>query len=309
MEVHYGVEDINIKNPVVTIGSFDGVHLGHACVIQHLKEKAAFIGGESVIISFEPHPREVLYPLEKKPGILTTLKEKIAILEQYGVDHLIILKFTLEFSRQSYTEFVKDILVDKIKIKGLVVGYDHRFGKDRAGNYESLQDLSARYGFSLEREVVFEEDKVNVSSTKIRNALAVGDIRIVNRFLGYPYSITGKVVHGQKLGRVIGFPTANVQVSDGRKLLPALGVYAVEVLIGEQVYRGMLNIGVRPTVSREGVVSCEVHIFDFSQDVYNCLLTIKLIARLRGERKFEDINELQVQLENDMTEALQVFHM
>lgn len=308
MEVHYGVEDIDIKNPVVTIGSFDGVHLGHACVIEHLKEKATCIGGESVIISFEPHPREVLYPLEKKPGILTTLEEKIAILEQYGVDHLIILKFTLEFSRQSYTEFVKDILVDKIKIKGLVVGYDHRFGKDRAGNYESLQDLSARYGFSLEREVVFEEDKVNVSSTKIRNALAVGDIRIVNRFLGYSYSITGKVVHGQRLGRVIGFPTANVQVSDERKLLPALGVYAVEVLIGEQVYRGMLNIGVRPTVSREGVVSCEVHIFDFNQDIYNRLVTIKLIARLRGERKFEDINELQAQLEKDRMEAIRVFH-
>lgn len=308
MEVHYGVEDIDIKNPVVTIGSFDGVHLGHACVIEHLKEKATCIGGESVIISFEPHPREVLYPLEKKPGILTTLEEKIAILEQYGVDHLIILKFTLEFSCQSYTEFVKDILVDKIKIKGLVVGYDHRFGKDRAGNYESLQDLSARYGFSLEREVVFEEDKVNVSSTKIRNALAVGDIRIVNRFLGYSYSITGKVVHGQRLGRVIGFPTANVQVSDERKLLPALGVYAVEVLIGEQVYRGMLNIGVRPTVSREGVVSCEVHIFDFNQDIYNRLVTIKLIARLRGERKFEDINELQAQLEKDRTEAIRVFH-
>lgn len=166
MEVHYGVEGINIKNPVVTIGSFDGVHLGHACVIQHLKEKAANIGGESAIISFEPHPREVLYPLEKKPGILTTLEEKVAILEQYGVDHLIILKFTVEFSQQPYQDFVKNILVDKLHIKGLVVGYDHRFGKDRAGNFESLQELSMKYGFFLEREVVFEENDVNVSSRR-----------------------------------------------------------------------------------------------------------------------------------------------
>ena len=181
MKVHHGVENIEIKCPVVTIGSFDGVHLGHACVIQHLKEKAAGIDGESVIISFEPHPREVLYPREQKIGILTTLEEKISILEKYGVDHLIILKFTLEFAQQSYTDFVKKILVDKLKIKGLVVGYDHRFGKDRAGNFENLQELANEYGFFLEKEVVFEEDDVNVSSTKIRNALTVGDITTVPR--------------------------------------------------------------------------------------------------------------------------------
>ena len=307
MKVHHGVEGINIKNPVVTIGSFDGVHLGHARVIQHLKEKADRIGGESVIISFEPHPREVLYPLEKKPGILTTLEEKIAILEQYGVDHLIILKFTLEFSQQPYQDFVKNILVDKIHIKGLVVGYDHRFGKNRAGNFESLQELSLKYGFFLEREVVFEENDVNVSSTKIRNALAVGDINTVNRFLGYPYSITGKVVDGRKLGREIGFPTANVQIPEERKLLPAIGVYAVEVFIGEQVFHGMLNIGIRPTVSKEGIVSHEVHIFDFNQNIYNRTITIKLITRLRGERKFEDIKELREQLEKDKTEAISLF--
>ena len=174
MKVHYGVENIEIKCPIVTIGSFDGVHLGHACVIQHLKEKASSIDGESAIISFEPHPREVLYPREQKIGILTTLEEKITILEKYGVDHLIILKFTLEFAQQSYNDFVKKILIDKLKIKGLVVGYDHRFGKDRAGNFENLQELANEYGFFLEKEVVFEEDNVNVSSTKIRNALAVG---------------------------------------------------------------------------------------------------------------------------------------
>ena len=306
MKVHYGVENIEIKCPVVTIGSFDGVHLGHACVIQHLKEKAANIDGESVIISFEPHPREVLYPREQKIGILTTREEKITILEKYGVDHVIILKFTLEFAQQSYTDFVKKILIDKLKIKGLVVGYDHRFGKDRAGNFENLQELANKYGFFLEKEVVFEEDDVNVSSTKIRNALTVGDITTVNRFLGYLYSITGKVVYGHHLGHKIGFPTANIQVSDERKLLPAIGVYAVKVIIGQEIFNGMLNIGIRPTVSNDGQVSCEVYIFDFSQDLYGKTITINFINRIRGERKFNDIEELRAQLQKDQEKILKL---
>ena len=306
MKVHYGVENIEIKCPVVTIGSFDGVHLGHACVIQHLKEKASSIDGESVIISFEPHPREVLYPREQKIGILTTLEEKITILEKYGVDHLIILKFTLEFAQQSYNDFVKKILIDKLKIKGLVVGYDHRFGKDRAGNFENLQELANEYGFFLEKEVVFEEDDVNVSSTKIRNALAVGDITTVNRFLGYPYSITGEVVYGHHFGHKIGFPTANIQVSDERKLLPAIGVYAVKVIIEQEIFNGMLNIGIRPTVSNDGQVSCEVYIFDFNRDLYGKTITINFIDRVRGERKFNDIEELRAQLQKDQEKILKL---
>lgn len=309
MKVHYGVENIDIKCPVVTIGSFDGVHLGHACVIQHLKEKAANIDGESVIISFEPHPREVLYPREQKIGILTTQEEKIAILEKYGVDHLIILKFTLEFAQQSYNDFVKNILVDKLKIKGLVVGYDHRFGKDRAGNFENLQELANKYSFFLEKEVVFEEDDVNVSSTKIRNALTVGDITTVNRFLGYLYSVTGKVVYGHHLGHKIGFPTANIQVADERKLLPAIGVYAVKVIIEQEIFNGMLNIGIRPTVSNDGQVSCEVYIFDFSRDLYGKNITINFIDRIRGERKFNDIEELRAQLQKDQEKILKLLKL
>jgi len=304
MKVHYGVENIEIKRPVVTIGSFDGVHLGHACVIQHLKEKAAGINGESVIISFEPHPREVLYPREQKIGILTTQEEKIAILEKYGVDHLIILKFTLEFAQQSYNDFVKKILVDKLKIKGLVIGYDHRFGKDRAGNFENLQELANEYHFFLEKEVVFEADDVNVSSTKIRNALTVGDITTVNRFLGYPYAATGEVVHGHHLGHAIGFPTANIQVPDARKLLPAIGVYAVKVIIKQEVFNGMLNIGIRPTVSNDGQVSCEVYIFNFNRDLYGKNITINFIDRIRGERKFNDVEELRTQLQKDQEKII-----
>ncbi|MFR7812913.1 MAG: bifunctional riboflavin kinase/FAD synthetase [Butyricimonas faecihominis] len=305
MKVHYGVENIEIKCPIVTIGSFDGVHLGHACVIQHLKEKASSIDGESVIISFEPHPREVLYPREQKIGILTTLEEKITILEKYGVDHLIILKFTLEFAQQSYNDFVKKILIDKLKIKGLVVGYDHRFGKDRAGNFENLQELANEYGFFLEKEVVFEEDDVNVSSTKIRNALAVGDITTVNRFLGYPYSITGEVVYGHHLGHKIGF-RQQIFKFDERKLLPAIGVYAVKVIIEQEIFNGMLNIGIRPTVSNDGQVSCEVYIFDFNRDLYGKTITINFIDRIRGERKFNDIEELRAQLQKDKGKILKL---
>lgn len=306
MKVHYGIEGLDICRPVVTIGSFDGVHLGHACVIRHLKTKAAEIGGKSVIISFEPHPREVLYPLEKKPGILTTLEEKVAILEHYGVDHLIVLTFTLEFARQSYMDFVRDMLIGKLHMCGLVVGYDHRFGKDREGNFESLQTLSKEYHFSLEQESVFEENDVNVSSTKIRNALSVGDIARVNDFLGYAYSITGTVVGGQHLGRKIGFPTANISLTDERKLLPAVGVYAVEVLVDGKLYYGMLNIGIRPTVSKAGVITREVNIFDFDRDIYGEMITVRLIARVRGERKFEDIEELKEQLHCDKERVMEL---
>lgn len=299
MKVHYGIGNVAAYNPVVTIGSFDGVHLGHACVIRHLRRKAAEIGGESVIISFEPHPREVLYPMEKKPGILTTLDEKVEILERYGVDHLVIEPFTVEFARQSYADFVRDALVGRLRMRGLVVGYDHHFGKDREGNFESLQLLSRQYGFFLEQEQVFEEDDVNVSSTKIRNALAVGDVALVNRFLGYPYSFTGTVVAGQHLGNEIGFPTANIALADERKLLPAVGVYAVRVRVDGGEYGGMLNIGVRPTVSREGVVTREVNIFDFGRDIYGESLTVQLVARVRGEQKFASLAELKSQLRQD----------
>lgn len=306
MKVHYGVENIEINRPVLTIGSFDGVHLGHLSVIEHLKEKARQMGGESVIISFEPHPREVLYPMEKKPGILTTLPEKISILERCGIDHLIILEFTRELSELSYAEFVESILIGRIGIKALVVGYDHRFGKDRTGNFENLQQLSRKYHFLLEQEKVFVTEHVNVSSTKIRNALAIGDIRQVNLFLGYPYSVTGEVIEGHRLGRKLGFPTANLQVDNERKLLPANGVYVVRVKVGEEVHPGMLNIGIRPTVSNDGRTSLEVHLFDFARDIYRQMLTVDFVARLRGEQKFDGMDELKEQLERDKKEAIRL---
>lgn len=299
MQVHYGITDIQITAPVVTMGSFDGVHKGHVQVIGNLKQVAAKLGGESVIISFEPHPREVLYPLEKRPGILTTLEEKIGILQAHGVDHLIILPFTEELANLSYSDFVKRILVDRLGIKGLVVGYDHRFGKNREGSFEVLKAIAGEYRFYLEQEQAYEENEVNISSTKIRTALELGNIALVREFLGYDYPISGKVVHGDKIGRTIGFPTANLQLEDERKLLPASGVYAVRVSVDGVMYGGMLNIGVRPTVSRSGIVRLEVNIFDFHSEIYDKTISVFLLARVRGERKFNDVAELSTQLEAD----------
>lgn len=304
MQVHYGIEDLHIVNPVVTIGSFDGVHKGHVQVIESMKRVAHHLQGDTVIISFEPHPREVLYPMEKRLGILTTLEEKEKILETLGVDHLVILPFTRALAELEYVDFVRNILVDKIGIKGLVIGYDHRFGKNREGTFDKLKNLSAKYHFYLEQEEVYEENQINISSTKIRNALEVGDIVRVNEFLGYTYTLSGKVVTGDKIGRTMDFPTANIQLNDERKLLPASGVYAVIVFVNGQVYQGMLNIGIRPTVSCLGIVRIEVNIFDFHQDIYGQEIQISLIGRIRGERKFNDTNELKQQLIHDRNVVL-----
>ncbi len=307
MQVHYGLENLYIVNPVVTIGSFDGVHKGHVQVIQGLKKVAAALKGESVIITFDPHPREVLYPLEKRPGILTTLAEKAGILAAYGVQHLIVIRFNSELASLPYDDFVKQVLVDKIGIRGLVVGYDHRFGKNREGCFEVLKELAETCHFYVEREEVLTANEVNISSTKIRTALELGDMALVNDFLGYTYSISGEVVHGDKIGRTIGFPTANLKVDDERKLLPAAGVYAVKVSWQGKEYRGMLNVGIRPTVSNSGIVRLETHIFGFDGDVYGEKITVSIVQRVRGERKFDTLQELAAQLSRDKKDIEAVF--
>ncbi|MDL2252374.1 bifunctional riboflavin kinase/FAD synthetase [Odoribacter sp. OttesenSCG-928-J03] len=306
MEVHYGLDQIHIAAPVATIGSFDGLHLGHMQVLEGLKRCAREWEGETVIITFEPHPREVLFPMEKRPGILTALNEKIEILESYGIDHLIIIKFTEALAAMSYGDFVRNILVDKIGIKALVIGYDHRLGKDREGNFDVLKVLAQQYHFELKQEQVYTEDEINVSSTKIRTALELGEIQVVNKLLGYDYKISGEVVHGDRIGRSIGFPTANIKVNDERKLFPATGVYVVKVKIDDQEYGGMVNIGVRPTVSKAGIIRPEVNIFDFDGDLYGQCLTLSFIARIRGERRFDNTEELRLQLQQDFKQAQEI---
>ena len=299
MQIHYGTENLQIVNPVVTIGSFDGVHKGHVQVIESLKRVARNLKGETVIISFEPHPREVLYPMEKRPGILTTLEEKAAILATYGVEHLVVLQFTRSLAELEYADFVRHILVDKIGLKGLVVGYDHRFGKNREGTFEKLKELADRYHFYLEQEEVYEENQINISSTKIRNALQIGDIDRVNEFLGYTYSVSGKVVTGDKIGRSMGFPTANIQVDEPFKIIPGIGVYAVRVYLNGLRYKGMLYIGNRPTLDNGDNITLEVNILNFSGDIYNNEITVTFIQHVRGDIKFDTLDQLIGQLKKD----------
>ena len=308
MKVYRDVNNFNVKDPVLTIGSFDGVHLGHLKVIENLNRIAKENNSESVIFTFSPHPRLVLYPEEHNLRLLTTLDEKIELFEKAGLDHLIIFPFTKEFSGLTYTEFVEGILVNKLKVKKLVIGHDHRFGKNREGHFQMMIDLSQKHNFGLQQIDVLLADDIEISSTKIRNALQEGNILKANKFLGYPFTLHGKVVEGQKLGRKINFPTANIQASDPNKIIPGHGVYAVTLIYNNTVYEGMLNIGTRPTVNKNADQrSIEVHIFDFDQDIYGQSVTMQFIQKIRDEKKFESVEELKSQLEQDRITVSNVF--
>jgi riboflavin kinase/FMN adenylyltransferase len=308
MKVYRDVNQFDVAKPVLTVGSFDGVHLGHRKVINRLNEIARQNGGESVIFTFSPHPRLVLTKDKGSLRLLTTLNEKIELLDQAGVDHLIIYPFTKEFSELGYTDFVRILLVNQLNIASLVVGYDHKFGKDRKGDFEMLQGLSMAFNFKLEKLDALLSDNINVSSTKIRQALQNGNISKANRYLGYPFSLHGTVVEGQKLGRKIQFPTANIEASDPHKIIPGYGVYAVVVNIEGIIHRGMLNIGSRPTINNNADNrSIEVHIFDFDKDIYKKQLELKFITKIREEQKFGSIDGLRSQLEKDKLDVLEFF--
>lgn len=300
MKIYHDIHDFKVKKPILTIGSFDGVHLGHVKIIERLRDLARQRGGESVIFTFYPHPRQILAPEEDNLRLLTTLSEKGRLFAKAGIDHLIIYPFTKEFSEMSYTDFVREILVNKLHIKTLVVGYDHKFGKNREGSFSMLQNLSLAFNFELEKLDVLLIDDTNVSSTKIRNALEEGNVSLANSYLGYPYTLHGKVVEGKQLGRKIQFPTANIAASDPHKLIPGFGVYAVYANVDENRYKGMLNIGVRPTVDRNADHrSIEVHLLDFSGDLYHREIELEFIQKIREEKKFASIDELRLQLEED----------
>ena len=300
MKVYRDVREFKVAKPILTVGSFDGVHLGHLKVITRLNEIAKQNGGESVIFTFSPHPRLVLNPEEDSLRLLTTLDEKIQLLEKAGIQHLIIYPFTKEFANLSYTDFVRVILVGQLNVDSLVVGYDHKFGRDRKGDFEMLQGLSLAFRFKLEKLDALLSENVNVSSTKIRNSLQDGNIDRANRYLGYTFRLHGTVVEGQKLGRKIQFPTANIEASDPHKIIPGYGVYAVLVNIDGQQYQGMLNIGTRPTINKNADHrSIEVHIFNFDQDIYNSKLELEFVKKVRDEQKFASIDSLRDQLEKD----------
>ena len=294
-----------MPNPVVSVGTFDGVHLGHQKIFDCMREEALRCGGETVVVTFYPHPRLVIHPDSKNLKFINTQDRKYEIIGQNQIDHLIILPFTREFSNLSSGDFVKRYLVDKIKMHKLIVGYDHHFGKDRMGGFNELKGLGKIHGFELQEVQATMIDGMPVSSTKIRNALTEGNIRLANTLLGYDYSISGKVVYGNRIGRTIGFPTANIDQEDEYKLISAVGVYACKVDYHGRIYKGMGNIGYRPTIDI-GSLTIEVNIFDFDDEIYGEHIIIYFIERIRDEFKFENLSALRDQLTIDKARVLEI---
>ena len=301
MKVYRDLSEItSIQHPVLTIGTFDGVHAGHQKIIKQLNEEAKKINGESVLITFFPHPRMVLNPSSHGLKLIQTQTEKIENLAKLGLDHLLILPFTKEFGEMTSREFVTDFLVNKLKVHTIVVGYDHQFGKNREGNLEQLLLLSKEFNFQVIEIPAHDIEEVKVSSTKIRQAIQTGDVHTANIYLNEPFSLSGIVEHGDALGRKIGFPTANIAIQDDYKILPAIGVYAVKAsLMDGRIFNGMLNVGKRPTVTSAEIIKIEVHLFDFDEAIYDQKITVFLLERIRGEHRFESIEILQNQLKND----------
>ncbi len=293
---------IPVTNAVVTLGTFDGLHLGHRVITSKVKKIAQQCGGSSVVITFSPHPRMVLHPDDHNVKLLTTDAEKQKLMAAEQIDHLIVHPFTTSFSRLSSVDFVRTILVGKLKLRHLVIGYDHHFGRNREGSMADLLELAPIYGFDVEQIPEQDVNNIAVSSTKIRKSLMEGDITHANELLGYHYMISGVVVEGDKLGRTMGFPTANIQTTT-TKLVPADGVYAVHVEVEGKSLAGMLYIGNRPTVHGRKR-NIEVNIFDFDADVYQKEITLKLITRIRGDISFANMGELEAQLKKDKTAVL-----
>lgn len=300
MKIFKDLEKVSIHRPVATIGIFDGVHKAHQAIIERLERTSEKLAGESTVVTLWPHPRIVLYKEDDEIQLLNTLEEKIFRLEEAGVQNLVIIPFNTLFADTSFSDFVEEILVKRLNIVHLVVGYNHHFGKNREGNYYKLDQLSARLGFGLSQQapVVIEDKKV--SSSAIRHYLKEGEVNMANRFLGYHYQVGGKVVTGNRKGRELGFPTANIAVENEYKLIPGDGVYAVIAHIGDRKIEGMMNIGCRPTLMEDCRQSLiEVHLFDWDDDLYDMEIRIDFIERIRDERKFGSISELKAQITQD----------
>lgn len=308
MIVHDGYENLEgIKNAVVTIGTFDGIHLGHQEIISRIIELAKSVDGETALVTFWPHPRYVLSQNHDNLKLLTTFDEKAEILDQLGLDHIVKVNFTKEFSQWTSEQFIQRIIISALHTKRLVIGYDHRFGKDRKGGFKHLKEHSGRYGFEVEEISKQTIDDVGISSTKIRNAIEAGQVELAHDFLGRYYEINGKVVSGDKIGKTLGFATANIHVEEAYKLVPADGAYAVIVEINDNEYKGMLNIGYRPTVDGKSK-KIEANIFNFSDEIYGEKIKISFIKRLRDEIKFDSKEELSKQLQKDKEKALQILN-
>ena len=302
LKLHHTLDSYSKSPSVITIGTFDGVHIGHQKIIQRLTKTASDKNLESVILTFFPHPRMVLQS-HLNIKLLNTIEERQKVLSHLGLDHLVIKTFTKDFSRLSAFNFVKQILVDQLNAKHIIIGYDHRFGKNRGADINDLKTYGEEFGFIVEEISVQDIEDVAVSSTKIRKALDVGNITVANSYLGYNYFLTGSIIKGKGLGKQIEFPTANLYIKEDYKLIPKNGVYVAKTEINGKTVYGMMNIGVNPTVNGTEQ-SIEIHLFDFDKDIYGQHLKIELLERLRNEYKFESVELLKTQLNQDKIDAL-----
>jgi riboflavin kinase/FMN adenylyltransferase len=306
MKIYHHIDEFKpVKNAVVTIGTFDGVHIGHRKIISRIKELADAIGGETVILTFFPHPRMILHPEDESIKLINTINEKAELLEKLGVDHLIITPFSRDFSNQSPEDYIRDILVNQIGTKKIVIGYDHRFGKDRQGGLEDLLRLAVEYDYEVIEIPEQDIHDVAISSTQVRNALLASNIDLANEFLGYPFFITGKVTRGDQIGRQIGYPTANIIIEEKYKLIPGDGIFAVKVDVDKVLYKGMAYIGTRPTI--DGVRrNIEVNIFDFDKEIYYEQIRLEFHYFVRGDMKLAGLDELKAQIAQDKIEVLRL---
>lgn len=297
----------NLKNPVLTLGMFDGIHIGHQAIIRQLNEIAEKENGESVLLTFEPHPRVVLGKAADDLQLLTTLNEKIELLEKSGLENLILHPFTKEFSELCAEDFVEELLVNEIGIHTIVIGYDHHFGKNRQGNFEQLNEFSKKYNFQVVKIEEVKSEGNHISSTQIRNALMEGNVEFANEGLGRNYSLTGKVIHGDKLGRTLGFPTANLE-TEQFKLIPGNGVYIVKAFLKDEVFKGLLSIGTRPTVTNSNEKRAEVYLMDFDREIYGETLKIEVLHKIRDDQKFDSLQDLvkQMNLDKNFAEQYQI---
>ena len=300
MHIYHHISELaSLSNSIVTIGTFDGVHLGHQKIISRLVELKKKQGGETVLFTFDPHPRKILFPEQRDLKLITTTAEKCELLKQYGIDHVLVFPFTKEFSQMNANDYISDIISKGLKTKTLVIGYDHRFGSNREGSIETLKQLAPVYHFEVEEIPAQEINQLNISSTRIRKAIEEGDIKTANDYLGYTFFITGEVVKGKQLGRTIGYPTANIHIKEDDKLIPKIGVYAVNVILNDTAYKGMLNIGINPTTDTDQKIKVEVNIFDFDQEIYGQEMKLEFVKRIRDEKKFANLEELKQALASD----------
>lgn len=307
MEIHRGCENLNLRKPVVTLGIFDGVHRGHRVLLDTVVNRSKETGGDSAVITFDPHPRLVVENNKAKLSFLSTMEEKVALLEKAHIGHLIIMRFTKAFSKIRACDFVMNVLSDKVKTRHLIIGHDHHFGYQGEGNFETVNDCAASMGFMVEQVPGLRSREGAISSSLIRDALLKGDLDNANKWLGYCYSVKGHVVPGKKIGRRLGFPTANIKPDYKYKLIPSDGVYAVEINVRGEIKPGMLSIGTNPTVNMNSRKrSIEVNIFNFEEDIYGLEIEIAFRYRLRNEIRFKNIEQLAIQMENDRVMAMKL---